>query len=608
MAGPSYSCYRLLTEKALELGEQAVGSTKIVLFGMREGLLERLIGRCLDYVCQTEIPQLLFSENVTATDEGNGYVHIARMGCNTADNLALQRLLVELPFTGHNEIGAFDERIEIRPLQKRFDSRAHARTKKDGQRHAEATGGAVTRCGEINIGVCFSNDVCETAHPSLELLDCNRIGSLLTAEHMRGAVLSEQRVGHVVHYRERRFAYDLVNAAFVDCRHARKVCTAPWKLTAVRIKKPHAKRPQEPHSPVVRAGTAQANGYPPTTVIERMEHALPHTVARGNKRIAFLVIQHCKPACRSRLDKRLVTIDEDPAPGRPHEAVVHEKRNAFALANAGNGIECTFAAISHSERNAFSLREYIMSGPFEQRTNSPARKRPLKRIGCEHEFHTTIIMIPTERIGGRRTMREVPAGHPEKPQGEDGFKLLNRMNGGIHEELALWGLGFIPIGETARILDIGCGGGANIERLLARSPRGHVTGIDYSPVSVQMSSEHNARAIEEGRCDVLEGNSSALPFPDSSFDVVTAFETTYYWDLPTAFPEVKRVLKPDGIFLICNEDDGGDPEVLELAEKIPGMVIHTPAVLEEALAQAGFQISATERIPEIGHLAIIASK
>ncbi|MBR3182106.1 MAG: class I SAM-dependent methyltransferase [Eggerthellaceae bacterium] len=205
-------------------------------------------------------------------------------------------------------------------------------------------------------------------------------------------------------------------------------------------------------------------------------------------------------------------------------------------------------------------------------------------------------------------MREVPAGHPEKPQGADGFKLLDRMNGGSHEELAVWALPFLPIKSDARILDIGCGGGANLERLLQRVPEGHVTGIDYSSVSVQASSEYNADAIAQGRCDVMEGDVRNMPFADDAFDIITAFETVYYWDLPAAFAEVKRVLKPGGIFLVSNEDDRGDPEVLELATKIPGMIIYAPEELEEPLKQAGFAIQAVERKPKIGHFAIIATK
>ena len=77
----------------------------------------------------------------------------------------------------------------------------------------------------------------------------------------------------------------------------------------------------------------------------------------------------------------------------------------------------------------------------------------------------------------------VPAGHPERPEGEDGKRLLARMNGGHHEDLALWGLSQVEIAADARALDIGCGGGANIGRLLERAPQGHVCGLDYSPLS-----------------------------------------------------------------------------------------------------------------------------
>ena len=201
---------------------------------------------------------------------------------------------------------------------------------------------------------------------------------------------------------------------------------------------------------------------------------------------------------------------------------------------------------------------------------------------------------------------EVPAGHPEKPQGKDGFTLLKRMNGGSHEELAFWGLSHLEVSQSAEILDIGCGGGANIARLLERAPHGHVTGIDYSPVSVEASRRYNDKAIAEGRCTVLEGDVCSLPLADAMFDVATAFETTYYWDLPIAFSEVKRVLKPGALFLVCNEDDGDDPEILDLATRIPGMVIHTPDALQKALEQAGFKIVSVWRIPEKGHVAIIA--
>lgn len=209
---------------------------------------------------------------------------------------------------------------------------------------------------------------------------------------------------------------------------------------------------------------------------------------------------------------------------------------------------------------------------------------------------------------GSAAIPQVPAGHPEKPEGEDGFKLLECMNGGHHEELSLWGLQFLELAPDAHVLEIGCGGGANIARLLERAPQGRVAGVDVSAVSVEASRNHNAAAIEAGRCQVVEGNSSALPFPEGTFDAATAFETVYYWDLAQAFAEVRRVLKPGGLFLICNEDDGLDEGMHEFAKQVPTMVIYTAEELSAALEQAGFSIQVAQSVPEKGHLALVARK
>ena len=202
-------------------------------------------------------------------------------------------------------------------------------------------------------------------------------------------------------------------------------------------------------------------------------------------------------------------------------------------------------------------------------------------------------------------MAQVPAGHPEKPQGADGFKMLERMNGGRHEDLALWGLSFMPIDEADRLLDIGCGGGANIGRLLERAPKGSVVGVDYSPVSVEASRTYNANAVAAGRCEVLEGDSSALPLRDASFNGVTAFETVYYWDLAHAFAEVKRVLKPGGHFLVCNEDNGSNPEIVELAKKIPHMRIYSLDELRQAMEAAGFEVVVAQNLEGTDQIALV---
>ena len=122
-----------------------------------------------------------------------------------------------------------------------------------------------------------------------------------------------------------------------------------------------------------------------------------------------------------------------------------------------------------------------------------------------------------------------------KPTGLGGRIMVSMMNIG-HRSLADWGLKYLKLNNDANVLDCGCGGGANIKRLLKKCPEGIVKGIDYSPVSVEKSKKVNEAAIAEGRCAVLQGSVANMIFAGDWFDAVTAFETVYFWpDLPRCF-------------------------------------------------------------------------
>ena len=86
-----------------------------------------------------------------------------------------------------------------------------------------------------------------------------------------------------------------------------------------------------------------------------------------------------------------------------------------------------------------------------------------------------------------------------KPVGFAGKLMVAMMNLG-HSPVARWGLRFLNVAPDARVLDCGCGGGANIRRLLKKCPQGIVKGIDYSSVSVEKAQRLNRSAIQEGRC------------------------------------------------------------------------------------------------------------
>lgn len=140
-----------------------------------------------------------------------------------------------------------------------------------------------------------------------------------------------------------------------------------------------------------------------------------------------------------------------------------------------------------------------------------------------------------------------------KPTGWLGGRVARAMNVS-HARLAKWGLSHVVVGDDFTVLDVGCGGGRLIETLASLAPAGRVFGIDYSATSVEIARATNAASIAGGRVDIRHGVVSHLPFHADTFDLVTAFETHFYWpDLPRDVGEVMRVLKPGGTFLLVAE-------------------------------------------------------
>ncbi|MDR3136787.1 MAG: class I SAM-dependent methyltransferase [Coriobacteriales bacterium] len=177
-----------------------------------------------------------------------------------------------------------------------------------------------------------------------------------------------------------------------------------------------------------------------------------------------------------------------------------------------------------------------------------------------------------------------------RPRGWGGRLMLWSMDT-VHGALAQWGLGFLMIRPNNRILDIGCGSGKTIARMLVAAPQGCVCGLDPAPLSVGKSIERNLTAVHHGRCEIKQGDVSKIPWPDSSFDLITAFETIYFWpDLTTDLLEIRRALKPGGTVMICNgmmrAEDSASP--VPRFERMLDMRIYSVHELRLALGASGF--------------------
>lgn len=194
-----------------------------------------------------------------------------------------------------------------------------------------------------------------------------------------------------------------------------------------------------------------------------------------------------------------------------------------------------------------------------------------------------------------------------KPEGLAGRLMLTSMNLG-HTPLANWGFSHITFQGDENALDIGCGGGRNVAYMLDKCPQGRVYGIDYSEVSVDVSSKKNRAEIDAGRCEIRQGNVMDLPYEEHSFDVITAFETIYFWpDLAEAFAQVHRVLKDGGTFLITNECVAGNASAEKWEQQIEGMHLYSAAQLTDLLTRAGF-IHIQHDSDSKGWLCVTASK
>lgn len=172
------------------------------------------------------------------------------------------------------------------------------------------------------------------------------------------------------------------------------------------------------------------------------------------------------------------------------------------------------------------------------------------------------------------------------PKGILGKRFIKHMNK-RHKKLVKWSFSQIDIPKKSVALDIGCGGGVVIEALFRKYKCKHVDGIDTSKLSVKMSKKQNKKYLGR-RCGIYLGGVSSLPFKKNSYDLVTAFETIYYWpDLQADFKEVHRVLKSGGQFLIVCEDS--DPNNSKITDQIPGMKIYSEKQIKTYLKSAGFK-------------------
>jgi len=151
----------------------------------------------------------------------------------------------------------------------------------------------------------------------------------------------------------------------------------------------------------------------------------------------------------------------------------------------------------------------------------------------------------------------------------------------------------IDLAAGARVLDLGCGIGGPA-RCFAAERGWRVEGIDLTAEYVDVARALSQRVGMADKVSFRQASATALPFADASFDGATLLHVGMnIADKPAVFIEVRRVLKPGGVFAIYDamrQSDGAFAYPVPWSSDPATNHIATPEAYKEALRAAGFEV------------------
>ncbi|MDR2941344.1 MAG: class I SAM-dependent methyltransferase [Treponema sp.] len=139
-------------------------------------------------------------------------------------------------------------------------------------------------------------------------------------------------------------------------------------------------------------------------------------------------------------------------------------------------------------------------------------------------------------------------GNPKGIIGITMTKIMNIMNQKHYSTV----LDNIKLEPNNVILDIGFGNGYLIYKLFKKNIPVKIYGIEISSDMVNNVSKKNKQKINNGKLKLLMENINDTSFETNTFDKICTINTIYFWNnYEKCFSEIKRILKPNGIFINC---------------------------------------------------------
>lgn len=151
--------------------------------------------------------------------------------------------------------------------------------------------------------------------------------------------------------------------------------------------------------------------------------------------------------------------------------------------------------------------------------------------------------------GDRDPFDEIDAG-PD-PEIEESI-LLNRMSGSYYPTILDWFFERLPaVSSSTRVLEVGCGTGEVLDRLVRHAGVAHAAGVDLSAFLAERAAQRFPQYA------ISAGDGAALPFPDASFDLTYTATVLVHAANPQAIlKEMHRVTRPGGTVSVLDQDFG----------------------------------------------------
>ncbi|WP_316813121.1 class I SAM-dependent methyltransferase [Pedobacter heparinus] len=174
-----------------------------------------------------------------------------------------------------------------------------------------------------------------------------------------------------------------------------------------------------------------------------------------------------------------------------------------------------------------------------------------------------------------------------KPEGADGILTAERM-AHTNNNMTNAAIKALNISGKNVILEIGPGNGSHVRSVTGVATDLHYYGVDISDTMVAEARKINADLVATGKVSFELTAADKLNFSDNFFDRIFTVNTLYFWERPILYAqEIRRVLKPDGLFCLAIATE-------EFMKGLPftkyKFKLYNTTSVEELLIAAGFSL------------------